>query len=57
LSTNMGDTTKAVQHTVQVDLQSVLQEAMATMRTIRLLADYLERNPNALVYGKGGDRR
>ncbi|MGH8072392.1 MAG: MlaD family protein [Candidatus Entotheonellia bacterium] len=57
LSNNVGDTTKAAQHTLQVDLQNVLQEAMATMRAIRLLADYLERNPNALVYGKGGDRR
>ena len=26
-------------------------------RALRALADYLERNPNALLFGKGGDRR
>jgi paraquat-inducible protein B len=34
-----------------------LQEVTAAVRAIRVLADYLERNPNALLTGKGGDRR
>jgi paraquat-inducible protein B len=34
-----------------------LQEVTAAVRSIRVLADYLERNPNALLTGKGGDRR
>jgi hypothetical protein len=34
-----------------------LQEMTAAVRSIRLLMDYLERNPNALLTGKSGDRR
>ena len=45
------------QRTLDSDLNQALQEMTAAMRAIRLLADYLERNPNALLYGKGGDRR
>jgi paraquat-inducible protein B len=45
------------QRTLDSELSHTLQEMTAAMRAIRLLADYLERNPNALVYGKGGDRR
>jgi hypothetical protein len=39
------------------NLVSALQEFSAAMRSFRVLADYLERNPNALLTGKGGDRR
>jgi hypothetical protein len=28
-----------------------------TARSVRLLADFLERNPDSLVYGKTGNRR
>jgi paraquat-inducible protein B len=45
------------QHTVDRDLSVMLQELTSTARAFRLLADYLERNPNALLYGKGSDRR
>jgi paraquat-inducible protein B len=38
-------------------LATALIEFTAAVRSFRLLADYLERNPNALLYGKGGDRR
>jgi phospholipid/cholesterol/gamma-HCH transport system substrate-binding protein len=64
LTDGLGDTTKAAQttlvrtqRTLDGDLSHALQEMTAAMRAIRLLADYLERNPNALVYGKGGERR
>lgn len=64
LTDSLGDTTKVAQttlvhtqRTLDGDLSSALQEMTAAMRAIRLLADYLERNPNALLYGKGGDRR
>jgi paraquat-inducible protein B len=44
---------------LRYDLATTLQELAAAARSIRLLASYLERNPNALIYGKGGqgDRR
>jgi len=64
LTDGLVDTTKVAQttlgrtqRTLDSDLNQALQEMTAAMRAIRLLADYLERNPNALVYGKGGDRR
>jgi paraquat-inducible protein B len=39
------------------NLVVTLQEMTAAVRSIRLLMDYLERNPNALLTGKSGDRR
>jgi paraquat-inducible protein B len=60
----VSDTSKVVratlaqtQQAVDRDLTATLQELSATARSIRLLTDYLERNPNALLYGKGSDRR
>lgn len=38
---------------VQQDLGRVMDELSKTLRSIRLLADYLEQNPDALIYGKG----
>lgn len=38
--------------TLQFQLQSALQEFAGASRSIRVLADYLERNPNALLSGK-----
>lgn len=35
------------------DISSALRELSAAARSIRNMADYLERNPNALIYGKG----
>jgi paraquat-inducible protein B len=45
------------QQTVDKDVSVMLQEITSSARALRLLADYLERNPNALLYGKGSDRR
>jgi paraquat-inducible protein B len=42
---------------VRADLARTLEEAAGAARSIRLLADYLERKPDALLYGKGGARR
>ncbi|MBT3767154.1 MAG: MCE family protein [Rhodospirillaceae bacterium] len=39
---------------LRYDLATTLQELAAAARSIRLLTSYLERNPNALIYGKGG---
>jgi len=39
---------------VTVDLSNTLEELAAAARSIRVFADYLERNPNALIYGKTG---
>jgi paraquat-inducible protein B len=57
------DTSKAAratlvqtQQTVDKELSIMLQELTSTARAFRLLADYLERDPNALLYGKGSDR-
>jgi phospholipid/cholesterol/gamma-HCH transport system substrate-binding protein len=60
----LEDTSKVAQATLvqaqrRLDRQLVdaLQEVSAAARALRVLADYLERNPNALLFGKGGDRR
>ena len=39
---------------LRYDLDATLRELATAARSIRLLAEYLERNPNALIYGKGG---
>jgi paraquat-inducible protein B len=44
-----------VESPVQQDLGRVMDELSKALRSIRLLADYLEKNPNALIYGKGED--
>ncbi len=35
------------------EVRRVLEELSSAARSIRVMADYLERNPNALIYGKG----
>jgi paraquat-inducible protein B len=60
LTDGLEGTSKVAQTTLvqaQRRLDDPLQEVSAAARAIRLLADYLERNPNALLFGKGGDRR
>jgi paraquat-inducible protein B len=42
---------------LRVDLTTSLEELSAAARSMRLLADYLERHPEALVHGKAGPRR
>ncbi len=42
---------------LRVDLTNSLEELSAAARSMRLLADYLERHPEALVHGKAGPRR
>jgi paraquat-inducible protein B len=60
----VSDTSKAArttlvqaQQTVDKDVAVMLHELTSAARAFRLLADYLERNPTALLYGKGSDRR
>jgi paraquat-inducible protein B len=64
MTDSFTDTAKAAQATMVTaqrrlddNLVVTLQEVTAAVRAIRLLVDYLERNPNALLTGKGGDRR
>ena len=35
------------------ELQNTLEELSEAARSVRLLADYLERHPDALIRGKG----
>jgi paraquat-inducible protein B len=63
-STRLRATIARVQQVVEGDVVKVLQDTNRTLqdvsgtaRSVRLLADYLERNPDSLVYGKGGNRR
>jgi paraquat-inducible protein B len=70
MTDNLMDTSKRLQATIarvqQVvdgdvvrllqDTNKTLQEFSGTARSIRLLTDYLERNPDALVFGKGSRR-
>jgi len=39
---------------LQVDAQKALQEFGSAARSLRIMADYLERHPEALIRGKGG---
>ncbi len=64
MANSFSDTAKAAQATMITaqrrlddNLVVALQELASAMRSFRVLADYLERNPNAILYGKGGDRR
>ena len=64
LADSLEDTSKVAQATLvqaqrrlDPQLGEALQEVSAAARAVRVLADYLERNPNALLFGKGGDRR
>jgi paraquat-inducible protein B len=47
-----GDVVRVLQET-----NKTLQEFSGTARSIRMLADSLDRNPDSLVWGKGGNRR
>ena len=47
-----GDVVRVLQ-----DTNKTLQEFTGMARSIRVLTDYLERNPDSLVFGKGGSRR
>jgi paraquat-inducible protein B len=42
---------------LQVDLRDTLQELGRAARSLRVLSDYLERNPEALLWGKKEDKR
>jgi len=64
LAGDLEDTSKVARATLvqaqrrlDPQLGDALQEVSAAARAVRVLADYLERNPNALVFGKGGERR
>jgi paraquat-inducible protein B len=64
LADSVNDTAKAAQATINTthrriddDLVAALQEVTSAARALRILADYLERHPSAILYGKGGDRR
>ncbi len=39
-----------------IEMQRMFQELTAAARSVRLLTDYLERHPEALLKGKGGGR-
>ena len=39
------------------DMRRMLREATTAMRSLRSVADTIERNPEALIYGKQGQRR
>jgi paraquat-inducible protein B len=41
---------------ISVDLRRTLQEISGAARSLRIMADYFERHPEALLRGKGGGR-
>jgi paraquat-inducible protein B len=64
LTNSFSDTAKAAQATMSTaqrrlddNLVMALQELASAMRSFRVLADHLERNPNAVLFGNRGDRR
>lgn len=40
-----------------VDLTAALREIASAARSVRLLTDYLERNPSAVVRGRGPEEK
>ena len=63
-STRLRATITRLQQVVDGDVVRVLQDTNRTLqefsgaaRSVRVLADYLERNPDAVLYGKSGSRR
>ncbi|MBC8731478.1 intermembrane transport protein PqiB [Paraburkholderia sp. UCT2] len=42
---------------LQSDIQDAMQEMTRTLQSLNALADYLERHPQALLFGKKGDQR
>ena len=63
-STRLRATIARMQQVVDGDVVRVLQDTNKTLqeftgaaRSVRVLADYLERNPDSVVYGKSGGRR
>lgn len=49
--------TMSVDSPLQVDLRETLRELGRTAQSLRILSEYLERNPEALVQGKQGDAK
>jgi paraquat-inducible protein B len=63
-STRLRATIMRLQQVVDGDVVRVLQDTNRTLqeftgmaRSVRVLADYLERNPDSVLYGKSGNRR
>ena len=63
-STRLRATIARLQQVVDGDVVRVLQDTNKTLqefsgaaRSVRVLADYLERNPDSVLYGKSGSRR
>ena len=48
-----AQTTLSAESPLQHELKRVLSELSAAARSIRVMADYLERHPDALIRGKG----
>jgi paraquat-inducible protein B len=40
---------------LQIEAQKAMQEFGSAARSLRIMADYLERHPEALIRGKGGN--
>jgi paraquat-inducible protein B len=64
MANSFSDTAKTAQATMTTaqrrlddNLVMALQELTSAMRSLRVLADHLERNPNALLFGNRGERR
>ena len=51
-----AETLVAADSQVVFSLTELLQELTEAARSIRLLADYLEENPEALIQGKSGNQ-
>ena len=51
----LGETKKLVSEdsAIAFELKRMLQELANAARSVRAMADYLERHPDALIYGKG----
>ena len=56
IASNVEDITRQVRENVTPEVTSTLQELSDAARSLRIMADYLERHPEALLSGKKGEK-
>ena len=54
---NAAEVTLRQDSPLQSDVHEAMQELTHTLQSLNALADYLERHPESLLFGKKGDQR
>ncbi|AOI62111.1 mammalian cell entry protein [Burkholderia territorii] len=54
---NAAESTLRQDSPMQTDIHGAMQELTRTLQSLNTLADYLERHPESLIFGKKGDKQ